>query len=216
MFSFRKMLCCLTLIASVQSALAQKSSPIRKEQALLEDPIFGISYSPSQARYEEAPLLLKKRCRLGNDPIWIYAHVRKDDSDYFIVTGYQLPEYEPEGSSLWVEGAECRDDLSAWTLSGLPPTGGYQNAQSSAGLPGLGAAKVCENRPEEQFCRYILRSPAEEALLRDLVQDGLQRAIKAWGKAPFRKKQCSAEAISKQSDYPIVQQELRKFCSTPD
>jgi len=216
MFSFRKMLCWLTLIASIQLAAAQKSSQTRREQVLLEDPIFGISYSPSLARYEEADLLLKKKCRLGSDPIWIYAHVRKEDSDYFIVTGEQLPEYESEGSSLWVKGAECRDDLSAWTLSGLPPAGGYQNAQSSAGLPGLGAAKVCENRPDEQFCRYILRSPAEEALLRELVQDGLQRAIKAWGKAPFRNKECSAKAIAKLSDYPIVQQELRKFCTTPD
>ncbi len=118
------------------------------------------------------------------------------------------------GSSLWIKGTECTGDESKWTLSGTPPPGGYRQDHPWEGLPGHDASK-CQIPTRDEYC-YILRSPSEEAVLRALAQDALQRAVKAFGRAQFKKKECSAEAISEQADYPIIQQELRKFCSTPD
>jgi hypothetical protein len=105
---------------------------------------------------------------------------------------------------------------SNWTRSGVPPAGGYQNTKLTEGLPGMNAPEVCEDRPRYPLCRYVLRSAAEEALLRGLVQDGIERAVRAFGRDQFKKKACSSETFSEQSDYPIVQMELRRFCANPD
>jgi hypothetical protein len=199
--------------------MAQKSSRLPKEEVVLEDPIFGLSYNPSVVRYEEVPPWLDKKCKLGassDDRMWIYAHVGNKDSELYIVINEAAGKEGYPGSALWVKGAECETDGSDWTLSGKLPERGYGASRSWEGLPGFGAPRVCEDQPSGSSCRYILRSPVEEAVLRSLVKDGIQRAVKAFGKAQFSKMECSAQAISEQSDYPIVQQELRKFCSTPN
>jgi len=216
--SFKKtcVLCCVILIGGLPLAMSQQNSRPRTGQVLLDDPVFGISYDPSLNQYERVPASLDKKCHLGGGH-WIYAHASRKDSEYFVVMGYgPRQEGDSFGNSIWIKGAECRMDESNWALSGIPPEGGYRNAQTSEVLPGLDAPKVCENRPREEYCRYILRSHDEEAVLRSLVEDGIQRAVKAFGKAQFRKKECSAEALSKQSDYPIVQMELRRFCANSD
>ncbi len=186
-------------------------------QTRVEDPIFGLAYNPSEIKYEKVPSRLRRVCpEFDPHNYSVYADVRRGESEFFIVMHTSSGDGDSFGNTIWGKGAECRVDESNWTLSGIPPTNGYLNVQSAEGLPGLDAPKVCENRPRGEYCRYILRSPAEEELLRGLVRDGLQRAVKAFGKSQFKKKECSAEAISQQSDYPIIQQELRKFCSTPD
>jgi hypothetical protein len=197
--------------------MAQQRPRPPKVQAVIDDPIFGIPYNPSLVRYDEIPPSLDKKCHLGGGHTWIYAHVSRDGSDYLIVQSYSSDQGDDSfGNSIWIKGEVCRVEESNWTLSGIPPTTAYRNVQVPEGLPGSGAAKVCENRPQEKYCRYNLRSAAEEAVLRSLVQDGIQRAVKAFGMPQFKKKECSAQAVSQQSDYPIIQQELRKFCSTPD
>jgi len=102
-------------------------------------------------------------------------------------------------------------------LSGAPPKNGYKDAQVAERMPGIDAPtpKACNSGPDE-LCNYTLQSAREEAILRGLVGDALQRAIKAYGgAATFRKKACSPDIILGNSNSPIVQQELQKFCSSP-
>jgi hypothetical protein len=110
-FSFRKicLLCCLTLIASLQLAMAQKSPRLRKGEVILEDPIFGLSHDPTVARYEEVPAWLDKKCTLG-DHSWIYAHVSNKDSELFIVMSYSSDQDgDSFGNSFWVKGRDARE-----------------------------------------------------------------------------------------------------------
>lgn len=186
-------------------------------QARVEDPMFGLAYNPSEIKYERVPSRLRRVCQEFYPHNYsVYADVRRGESEFFIVMHISSGDGDSFGNAIWVKGAKCRVDESNWTLSGIPPAGGYTGAKHLDGLPGLDAPKVCESRSRGEYCRYILRSPAEEDLLRSLVRDGIQRAAKAFGKSQFKEKECSAEAISQQSDYPIIQQELRKFCANPD
>jgi len=210
------MWCCMLLIAGLHSVTAQRSPRPRTEEVWLNEPIFGLTYRTSPIRYEKIPSWINKKCHLGGYELSDYAHASREGSEYFIVMDSSGQEDDPLGNSIWLKGAVCIADELKWTLSGVPPLRGYRGDQFTEGPPGWKAPEVCENQPTGSFCHYVLRSPAEEAVLRSLVQDGIQRAVKAFGKSQFRKKECSAEVIAQESDYPIVQQELRKFCSTPD
>jgi hypothetical protein len=212
------------MIASSQGVLAQSRTAHKPQKVpldpifgSLEDPIFGLSYDTSVVRYEEVPSWLDKKCHIGRDHSFIHAHVRNKGSELFIVMSYSSDQDgDSFGNSFWVKGAECKGDSSNWTLSGKLPERGYGLlSRSWEGLPGNGALELCDDNPCRGNYHWVLRSPAEEAVLRSLVQDGIQRAVKAFGRAQFGKQVCSAQAISEESDYPIVQQELRKFCSSP-
>ena len=62
-------------------------------------------------------------------------------------------------------------------------------------------------------CYYVLRSAAEEAVLRSLVKDAIERAIKAYGsQALFGKKACTPSQLAGSESTAVVLQELEKFC----
>ena len=110
-----------------------------------------------------------------------------------------------------VSGGTCHGEDSKWMLSGLVPVGGYPTPSPPVGLPGLGAPSVCDRGPTGD-CHYLLRSAAEEALLRDLVRDALERGIRAWGSAvAFRKAVCRPEVVGDDL-YPVLNQEVSRFC----
>ena len=207
------LLCGISMIVSLEAATAevQASEP---GQVTLDDPIFGITYSTSSVNYDQIPPEVKQLCPHFNDGhFWVYAHFRAENGDYYIVMGIR-PDQDSDslGVALWIEGSKCRGIDSNWMLSGRPKKE-YGKAGSLGGLPGLDAPRICPHGPAGD-CYYDLQSADNERILRGLTGDAIQRAIKAYGgEAQFKKYACSPSELS-ESDAPIVQQELQKFCSS--
>jgi hypothetical protein len=206
---------CCALLMSFAEAKAQAGKA--KQNAVFDDPIFGISYDPSVVKYE--PVSLPRQCPPGGRFLRLFAHVKTEQSEYYIVMDTNPADSgDTFGAAVWVQGSKCRVADSNWVLSGVPPKEGYNNNGGvEERLPGIDAPvpKECNSGPDE-LCYYTLRSAGEEAILRSLVKDGFQRAIKAYGGyAPFSKKVCSHGTELHYSLYPVIQQELQKFCSNP-
>jgi hypothetical protein len=197
-------------------AQTTKTSPA----PVLEEPVFGIVYSPNLVKYEQVPPSLKKLCKgFFDEPgqvSWLYAHLSSGHSEYLVVMStWKDQDGDSFGASIWIEGSKCRTDESNWTLSGVVPKGGYGPTADSEKLPGLEvpAPKACNSDPNAH-CNYTLQSAREEDILRGLVRDALQRSIKAYGAdSGFRKAACSAKILKGNESYPIVQQELQAYCS---
>ena len=97
-------------------------------------------------------------------------------------------------------------------LSGFTPAEGYTSQTETGELPGSDASSVCDAGANGQ-CHYMLRSAEEEAILRDLVRDGISRGMQAWGKERFRKEACQEPELEERNSFtPIVLKELAKFC----
>lgn len=180
----------------------------------MSDPMFGLQFDPAKVKYEPTPASVLARC-FGPKPDfeWTFAHARKDGNEYFVVM--VIPgsgEGDVFGSAISLKGTRCEVEPSNWMLSGFVPPRGYSRQREPARLPGLGAVSICEGLPVSG-CHYVLGSAAEEALLRTLIRDGLERGVRAWGSdTAFRKAVCRPPFLVEQSGYPVVQQELSRFC----
>ena len=220
----RLLCCCMSLVSFGETQVKANKA---RQPLPFDDPIFGISFDPSVVKYEEVPVSFVRQCHdqhYKKDNLRLFAHVRTKQSDFYVVM-FASVIYADEvpvgagdvfGSAIWVKGANCRDVEATWVLSGVPPKNGYNDANVDEKMPGVDVPtpKACNNLSQDELCNYTLRSAHEEAILRDLVKDGIQRAIKAFGGAvPFGRKACSPDIISGNSNSPIVQQELQKFCS---
>jgi hypothetical protein len=181
---------------------------------MLEDPVFGLSYDYTKVHYEPVPGSLRQVCPdFKEATFWAFAHVQRKTVDYFIVMGIRPgQDGDSLGAAIAVEGSKCTKEDSTWMLSGLIPKGGYGAQKSeTTPLPGL-KGEVC-NQGE---CYYVIKSAEEEALLRDLVRDGLTRAAKAWGGLEqFKKEACRPATLQGNSNTPVVQLELTNFCNLP-
>ena len=202
---------CLTLLmASSITVLAQTGPPLRER--VLEDPVFGIGYRPRVVKYDEIPARLKELCNDFRDGrYWVYAHTRVDRSEYFIVMGITKgQEGDSLGNAVWIQDSKCQVGDSLWTLSGVPMKQAYGTGLYKGEMPGIGAPEVCDRQGD---CHYNLRSDKEEAILRDIVKDAIQKAVAAYGdEDQFKKKACSPSVVSGDPRTPVVQQELQKFC----
>jgi hypothetical protein len=180
----------------------------------ITDPMFGLEFHPSMVKYELMPAKVLRTC--GDflpGRYWIFAHLRKGDTDYFVETGMS-PKQEGDifGGVLAITDSKCQSEDSTWMLSGFVPMNGYPQAAAPVLLPGFGAKSMCGKGPLGD-CHYILRSAAEEAILRGLVRDGLARGIRAWGGvARFKREVCRPRVIEANVSQPIVRQELITFC----
>lgn len=184
----------------------------------LDDPMFGISYQSDKVKYEPVPVRIRQLCsEFKRGEFWTFAQFRSGTSEYFIVMGVRPgQDGDSFGAALQIDGSKCQAEDSTWMLSGTPPQNGYSHPTTAAQFPGFGAAKVCPHGPVGD-CLYRLRSAEEEATLRGLVRDGIERAIKAYGgEAQFRKKGCAPAQVAGNASTPVVQQELERFCSKPD
>jgi hypothetical protein len=179
------------------------------------EPMFGLDYNRSaNVSYQPMPMDARRLCPdLQQGSYWTVAHVHRNDAEYFVLLGVQPgARGHSFGTSIEIRGSKCRHDESRWTLSGFVPSDGYRESVET--LPGLGAEPICNKQPLED-CHYLLRSAAEESLLRELVQDALRRGAGAWGAAEFRKAVCSPDILEDNSFKPVVHEELSKFCTQP-
>jgi len=184
----------------------------------LDDPMFGISYQTDKVKYEPMPVRIRQLCsEFKRGEFWTFAQFRSGTREYFIVMGVRPgQDGDSLGAALQIDGSKCQEEDSTWMLSGTPPESGYSHPTTAAQLPGLGAPKVCPHGPAGD-CFYLLRSATEEAILRGLVKDGIERAINAYGsQAPFGKKACTPSQLAGSESTPVVLQELKKFCGKPD
>jgi hypothetical protein len=215
--------CCFILLFSF--AKAQTSKHLRPSIPWQEDPVFGLRFDPETAKYDGVAAKLKSQCKFfqGKESrTWIFAHAKSRDSDYYVVKGWSPCKEgcgDNFGSALWVHGAQCQWDESNWTLSGVPSKDAYQDSSAAEGLPGMNvkAPDVCNSQSNSSRCHYTLRSAHEEAILRELVRDAIQRGIRAFGgERYFRMQVCTPQEQPDNSGYPIMQEELRTFCAKPN
>jgi hypothetical protein len=183
-----------------------------------QDPIFGILYTASSVSYEEAPTKIRHLCpSFPQEHLWEFSHVSDGQSDYYIVMGWSHnQDGDSLGTAVWIKGNDCRVSESTWVLSGVPSSNGYANSQRIEGLPGIdtSAPKTCDSDPYAT-CNYLLKSAHEEEVLRSLVEDALQKAVKAYKSSDsFGQKACTTALIKQNSSFPIVEQELQRFCSS--
>ncbi len=181
---------------------------------VIDDPVFGLAYHPAKIHYEAVPADLVRRCKdlreVGDKESWIYAHVRVDKADYYIINGWH-PSQDGDslGNAFRLEGAKCEGEEAGNMFTGYVPPHGYGGHTETSHLPGIDAPDVPdEGRPGDYH--YMLRSPGEEAVIRGLIRDAEQRGEKAWGVAAFRKQVCSAPA---NTFAPILNEETRIYCS---
>jgi len=210
----RKRILILMLILASGLTLGYARSEQRRvpaSRSMLEDPVFGISYDYTKVHYEPMPASVRQVCAdYKKGTFWTFAHVQREAVDYFIVMGIRPgQDGDSLGAAIAVVGSDCTEEDSTWMFSGLIPKGGYGPQKSETTLPGL-KSEVC-NQGE---CYYVLKSAKEEALLRDLVRDGLTRAAKAWGGLEqFKKEACRPATLQGNSNTPVVQLELTNFCN---
>ena len=179
--------------------------------------MFGISFKPDTVRYEPIPERIRELCPdFKRGQFWTFAMLQSGGSEYYVVLGVRPgQDGDSLGTALQIEGSKCQVEDSTWMLSGVIPGKGYSQPAPSARLPGLGAPEVCPHG-QAGDCYYVLRSSAEEAILRGLVKDGIDRAIKAYGsQALFGTKACTPSQLSGSESTPVVLQELERFCGKP-
>jgi len=208
-------LCLWAVLLNSLALQAQTTKPVLS--TMIEDPVFGVSFDPFKVKFENIPSKLKQLCHLSDEGhLWLFSHLKTDRSDYYIVMGWSYDqEGDSFGNAVWTMGNSCSIAETGWVLSGIPSPSGYSSTNVHEKLPGLGvpAPKSCQSDPQA-VCNYQLRSAHEEFIIRGLVRDAIQRASKAYGgEAQFKKKACSPYTIKANSYSPIVQQELRQFCS---
>jgi hypothetical protein len=189
-----------------------------KSQA--QNPIFGTDYDQLKVKYDDFPDAAKRLCARVDNQVkyyWVYAHYKSADSEYYIVMDKRP---DPDGydfaTAIWIHGSKCTEDKQSadWTLSGVPPKNGYGTVDAVERLPGLDAHKISFGALSDAYY-YTFRSAHEEEILRGLIKDGIQRAVRARGSdASFRKQACSARIMSKHSKFdPMVLQELNAYCT---
>jgi len=199
------------------AAYGQGHSQNRRTQ--LQDPMFGISYSPSRVHYEPMPMPIRQICPgYEHGTFWVFAHVQRESGDYYVVMGIRPgQDGDSLGAALLIKDSKCYQEDSTRMLSGFVPEKGYGQEASALGLPGLNAPQICEHGPQFPYgigaCHYVLRSAEEESVLRGLASDALVRGTRAWGDAAqFKKAVCIPSLEKANSSMPIVRQELTKFC----
>lgn len=205
------------------SPYTQAQTHIKKEHLpkTLEEPLFDIAYDPSVVRYTPVPESILHSCRNGYEHEFVYAHLKSGNSDYYIISGYSSDQ---DGDSLGyvalINEKSCDTYDLGYAYSGIPPENGYKDSGNVERIPGEDAPNV--RNPGESGAQgnyhYILRSAHEEFILRGLVQDALQRGIRAFGSEDrFRRKVCTSEKIKGLSYFSniIEEEELKAFCSKP-
>lgn len=205
----------LVLFVCVALALGLRCTQINAagQGGQFVDPIFGLVFHTAQVAYEVTPEEVVRRCFASDEnPYWTFSHVRGDGIDYFVVMA--IPKNQSGdvfGTAVVLAGGQCRTEPSNQMLSGFVPAGGYRKPAEPTTLPGLGASPVCDAEPFTH-CHYMLRSAAEESLLRAIVRDGLQRGIHARGSEAILRKVLCQSPNEGNALYPVVEQEVKQFC----
>ena len=192
---------------SVVAALAISSmcfaAPAQAQSAFVE-PVFGLLVEPGKAAYPPLTPDVAKRCSLAGSKYLVFAHIKDAAGDAYILADADAGT----GTAARVTTGGCTTVESTWMLSGIakPP---YGAAQPVPSLPGDKAEKVCQGG----VCHYVLRSAAEEQLLKALLNDAVLKGQQAYkGPAAFKAKACEPSVIRNAEDYPAVRARLSMLC----
>lgn len=202
------------LLAVLSTALIVSRANAQVKSTNLQDPMFGLSYDYNKVHYEKITSDVSSVCSgYIHGSYWIFAHVRRATVDYYIVMGVDRhQDGDALGAALAIEGGKCFEEDSSRALSGAVPKMGFRPAPTQKRmLPGLDAPDVCDHGVFGG-CHYILRSSEEEAILRALVNDGIERGARAWG-YKFRNALCEPSREKVDEGMPVVRQEVQKYCA---
>jgi len=183
-----------------------------------QDVIFGEAYGSLKAKYDKFPANLKQKCAHVDSAVnhfGYFAHYVSNGSEYYAVLDMSTKPSSDAygyGSIILIHGPNCSEGDLDWALRGIPPGNGYQSGAALVEMPGLNAPRI-GIPPRSGNMHYILRSAHEEEILRGLIRDSIQRAIKInGGDAPVRKTLCRPENLLADPNYPLVPQELSAYC----
>jgi hypothetical protein len=183
-----------------------------------QDVIFGEAYGSLKAKYDKFPANLKQKCAHVDSAVnhfGYFAHYVSNGSEYYAVLDMSTKPSSDAygyGSIILIHGPNCSEGDLDWALRGIPPSNGYQSGAELVEMPGLNAPKLAIP-PDSGNMHYILRSAHEQEILRGLIRDSIQRAIKInGGDAPVRKTLCRPENLLADPEYPLVPQELSVYC----
>jgi hypothetical protein len=182
-------------------------------------PILGAVYGSLREKYEKVPPDLMPRCaHLGRkvSHFGYCARYASDGAEYYAVldmgTRVDSDAYG-YGWIILVHGSSCSEGDLDWAMRGMLPSKGYQGVGPTVEMPGLNAPEV-GIPPEGGYVHYVIRSAREEEVLRGLIRDAIQRAIKInGGDAIVRKVLCRPQNVAPDAEYPLVALELSRYCA---
>ncbi len=194
----------IAAIAMSSTCFALAETRADAASAVFIEPVFGLAVESGKASYLPLAPDVAKRCSLAGTKYLIFAHIKDKGGDAYIVQDAD----GASGVAMRVSAAECTTAEASWTLSGVHQ-GSYGPAPGSPALPGDKADKVCQSG----VCHYVLRSPAEEQMLKALLDDAIAKGQQAnGGAAVFRTKACEPAVIRNAEDYPAVRARLGSLC----
>lgn len=173
-------------------------------QSAFVEPVFGLLVEPGKAAYLPLAPDIAKRCSLAGAKYLVFAHIKDTGGDAYILQDAD----GGAGVAARVSPAGCTTVESTWMLSGVPKAP-YSAGQPAPALPGDKADKVCQGGT----CHYLVRSAAEEQLLKALLNDAVLKGQAAYkGPAAFKTKACDMSVIRNAEDYPAVRARLGSLC----
>jgi hypothetical protein len=193
---------------------ADGQSHARAVDRWLDDPVFGLAVNVSRTQYEPLPARVAQTCRsFPRGKFWIFASNKVGNAEYLFVSGFPAGANGDAVENLIViQGDRCTGQGGDFVLTAAVPPHGYGADTSTYLVPGQGAQSTCDEKGD---CRYTLRSPKEEAVVRGLVRDALERGAKAWGALEFRKHVCDPQVQTKQAaTSPLVGEALESYCTS--
>jgi hypothetical protein len=196
---------------------------LAKEPLRMIDPLFGISYDPTQVQFEKAPERIFQLCPdMSNmKQSWTYGYWKTGDTEYFIVSGFMKVhpdglgpvgiEADELGTVLALQGKKCMVRAGDWILSGEMESSGSKKPalpqEFKMLLPGFEARHVCVSGQ----CHSEFRSRSSIDALDGLMSNAFDRYVKAFGgKAAFMSA-FSAAHIDLDNLYLVVRRHLEKF-----
>jgi len=191
------------VVAAVAISSTSFITPAWGQSAFVE-PVFGLLVEPGKATYLPLAPDIAKRCSLTGARYLVFAHVKDTGGDAYILQDAD----GGAGVAARVSLTGCTTAETSWMLSGVPKAP-YGAVQPAPALPGDKADKVCQGG----ICHYVVRSAAEEQLLKALLNDAVLKGQVAFkGPAAFRSKACDMSVIRNAEDYPAVRARLGALC----
>jgi len=179
--------------------------------------ILGNAYDSLKEKLDPIPEKLKQICAGLGSQVKHYAyftHYSLDGFEYYAVLDTSTPPSDDAygyGSIILVHGTQCiKGDLD-WALRGIPSAKGYSGSSMKIEMPGLNAPGFGSPLNTDR-AHYRIRSAHEEEILRGLIKDAIQTAIKANGGGPTKAKLCKPANLKPDIDYPLVPMELARYC----
>ena len=149
---------------------------------MMDDPLFGLTYSPGHVRFEAAPASIGQSCpSLRGRQLWTYAKWEERNRQYWIVSGFVAPKpesagnqprnLEPDATGIAVElrGSECRVGTPAITLSG-------KAGRDRGKKPIEASRKAREGLASDALRRYALAFGGQAQFLQELARQRIDRA----------------------------------------